>query len=369
MSNFKENLLKQDLFNDYIQSFYKKVENENIIIFGTGSGGINSYKLLEANNLKTQIDFFCDNDIQKHGKELFEIKIISSKSLKKIYNNQLIVITCTAVEQVKKQLLKLGIPKERIIFNDFTYNNLKGNYEFINKNLSEFNDIYNILEDQKSKEVFKNLLNYKISYDTKYLKNIVSDYKKKSLDKEIIKLSKNSVYIDCGSYQGDTLLNYINIFGKDYKKIICIEPNEYNFNILLNEIKEKNIEKVECHKIGLWDKNEILKFNIKGAGSGTISDENGLEINVKKLDDILKNEKQVDLIKMDISGSEKKALLGAQKIIKDYKPILAISVYNKIQDFIEIPKIIKSISSEYKIYFRHYSAENECTTTCYAIRG
>ena len=58
---------------------------------------------------------------------------------------------------------------------------------------------------------------------------------------------------------------------------------------------------------------------------------------------------------MDIEGSEMAALRGADDVIKDQKPKLAISAYHKPADLWEIPHKIKEQYSHYKLYFGHHS--------------
>ena len=58
---------------------------------------------------------------------------------------------------------------------------------------------------------------------------------------------------------------------------------------------------------------------------------------------------------MDIEGSEYNALLGSRRIIREQKPKLAICVYHKPEDIIQIPELILSINNEYRFYIRHYS--------------
>jgi len=58
---------------------------------------------------------------------------------------------------------------------------------------------------------------------------------------------------------------------------------------------------------------------------------------------------------MDIEGSELNALKGAEKVIKKYKPKLAICVYHDIDHFVSIPKYLNEIVPEYKFYLEHHT--------------
>ena len=58
---------------------------------------------------------------------------------------------------------------------------------------------------------------------------------------------------------------------------------------------------------------------------------------------------------MDIEGAEKEALIGCEQIIKAQKPKLAISIYHKPEDIIEIPELILSYCDSYRLFLRHYT--------------
>jgi len=69
---------------------------------------------------------------------------------------------------------------------------------------------------------------------------------------------------------------------------------------------------------------------------------------------------------MDVEGTELEVLKGSEATIKRYRPKLAISVYHKPMDYIDIPLYIKSLVPEYKMYLRHYTSFDG-DTVLYAV--
>ena len=63
----------------------------------------------------------------------------------------------------------------------------------------------------------------------------------------------------------------------------------------------------------------------------------------------------VDYIKFDIEGSEYDAIKGAQNTLRKYHPVLAVSVYHKPDDLIELVSLICEICPGYNLAFRHHS--------------
>ncbi len=69
---------------------------------------------------------------------------------------------------------------------------------------------------------------------------------------------------------------------------------------------------------------------------------------------------------MDIEGAELEALQGAKNTIQRFLPKLAICIYHKPKDIIEIPLYIKKIAPRYNLYLRHYSNFHS-ETVLYAV--
>lgn len=93
-------------------------------------------------------------------------------------------------------------------------------------------------------------------------------------------------------------------------------------------------------------------FCSEATGGSRVSDSGTSSIEVDKIDNLISHDIKVTMIKMDLEGVELEALKGAKAIIKKHKPKLAIAVYHKIDDLIELPKYIQSIVADYNFYLR-----------------
>ncbi|MBQ3904382.1 MAG: FkbM family methyltransferase, partial [Eubacterium sp.] len=62
---------------------------------------------------------------------------------------------------------------------------------------------------------------------------------------------------------------------------------------------------------------------------------------------------RASFIKMDIEGSELKALCGLERTIKKYSPKLYICAYHRNEDLFALPLKVWEYDRDYRIYFRH----------------
>lgn len=174
----------------------------------------------------------------------------------------------------------------------------------------------------------------------------------------IVRLQRGDTIIDCGAYVGDTAEIYMNRLSNECT-VYAIEPYEENYGKLVEKITQKSWQdKVKAFHCAVGEQiyTTVLKYNHSDFGMAiNLSNKAGKEqqtIAIETLDHLF-NQQTISYIKMDIEGEEAKALRGAQKIIRDNHPRLMISGYHKIEDFWEIPEIIWTINSNYKIYVGH----------------
>ena len=73
-----------------------------------------------------------------------------------------------------------------------------------------------------------------------------------------------------------------------------------------------------------------------------------------------------NLIKMDVEGAELLGLMGAQRIMSDFRPRLAISVYHLPDHLWEIPLFIAALGLDYQLYLRSHGHQT-FDTVLYAI--
>lgn len=175
-----------------------------------------------------------------------------------------------------------------------------------------------------------------------------------------IKVEKDDVIIDGGSWTGDTALQFALEAGEK-SKVFAFEFIPNNVMILekslaLNSELNKRIEIIQQP---LWiDSSAKMYFKDNGSGSyismEPMEDPDGV-INTISIDDFVKqkNLDHVDYIKLNIGGVEPLVLEGAKETIKKFKPKLAVTVFHKAENFDAIPRVIHSIMPEYKFYFTH----------------
>lgn len=217
--------------------------------------------------------------------------------------------------------------------------------------LEDLKHLYEKLEDYRSKKLLFGILYNWYDYDFETLKSLMDNTYCHYFDLDIISCS-DEVFVDVGSYIGDTTLDFINSYGsKSYKKIYCYEMTPSTLEQSKKYLKDYSNIIYRCNAVS--DKNETLHMSSnKTSSSANALSEKGEKIEAVSLDDDIKD--KVTMIKMDIEGAEEKALLGAKKHILNDHPKLLISVYHNHEDIWKIPKLIDSICPGYTFYLRFY---------------
>lgn len=236
-----------------------------------------------------------------------------------------------------------------------------GYKNFVQAHKLELNLVKSYLYDDRSKEVFDGIINYRITGEYKHLKNIINQ--PQYFLRDILRPTEHEVFVDCGGYIGDTVMGFIKFVRKKYDWIYMLEPDEANIDKAQRILKKW--DNIDIIPYASYSRKDTMHFN---TGKGVVSSleaDGDVTIPCESLDNLL-GDKRITFIKMDIEGAELESLKGAEKIIKEQKPKLAVCIYHKPEDMYEIPMLIKSYVPQYRIYIRHHHDEWS-ETVLYAV--
>ncbi len=232
------------------------------------------------------------------------------------------------------------------------YNEIYEKAKSLYEHIDDYIWLYNNLSDYSSKKLLFGILNNWYQYDFITLKESMSLNYKHYFDLDIIPYSNNQVFVDVGAYIGDTTQDFINTYN-NYKKIYCYEVTLETMAKLKNNLSKYNNIIYKNKAVSNDNSIMYLKESNINSSANQVDNSGTIEVETVSLDnDILE---KIDIIKMDIEGSEYNALIGCKNHIINDNPTLLISVYHNNEDLWKLPKLIYEYNNNYNFYLRYYS--------------
>ena len=335
-----------DKIEEIKSKFLYGIQGKNPVIFGAGNCGHKIYDLLHGYGIEASC--FCDNKLCGNIDTETGIKIVNPQELKATIDNTIILVSVDGQNvggPIYEQLLSLGFDKEQIrIMNEYFH---WMPFEYLKSNIEKYRKAYQLMDDEFSKRVY--LEKMKNVFLLSDIADIVSSSEEEYFDKNVV-LTEDEVFIDCGGFDGDSAMRFVEQCGGKYRDIIIFEPESCKKEAIQNNMDDN---RYILYQAGVWSTNTKLHFNAMGTVSSYISERGEYTIEAVALDETVYDKKPT-YIKMDVEGAEQEALKGCRKIIQEYKPKLAICIYHKPEDLFEIPAMIKEMNPEYKLYVRQY---------------
>lgn len=302
-------------------------ENAKICIWGAANAGRSIKEELAKYRQDTTVCAFIDS--VKQG-EIDGVKIYKPENMPEIKNNfdYMIISTRSDCTVIDAMLFYYDI-KNYVRISPY----LLKKYQFIPSKISE---ILNFLDSEKDKQLYKDLIEARITGNTEKLKEFVQKEHNITPDRKrtikhytsYINYDAIEVVLEGGMFNGLNTIVFKKLF-KNLKKI-------YAFELIYDKVKNKSIahiidslKELEIIPLALWDR-------------------------------------KIDFIKMDIEGAEMKALKGAEQTLIKFRPQLAISIYHSNNDMQDIPIYLHNILKNYIFKIGQYSPDND-ETILYAI--
>lgn len=359
MNYFNEEDGDQKVCNDLRKSL------KPILLYGCSEYSRIIYNFLEENKIDIEAfvidkqywknDFFIENK---------PVKCIENYPLEK-YN---IVVAFGDVEKSKLLKNNQKLLKSKFYFLWNPYRNCEWDSVYVKNNWNSLVNVYKGLADEKSRKILYELVISKVNRSCSNRLLEVTDNSHHYFNElTYCPDSRNEIFVDCGAYTGDTIIQYVSFTDRKYKKIYAFEPDSG----LMEELR-KNIgcpDNIEIINKGVWKEENILEFNIDGEKTRIDDGIGNAMLPVTTIDMTVQPEEKITFIKMDIEGSELEALEGAAKTISRYMPKLAICCYHKREDIFTLFSYISNFENKemkYNIYLRHHS-NSAYETVLYAL--
>lgn len=219
---------REDETNDYLYKIYSKshifdlekyAKEYRYAICGAGNLGKKTLKALQ--HAGYEVVCFLDNDKHKKGTVVGDVKICSFTEFvcdKTLSENTVVIIDNVRLSDIFfAELFELGFPQERI-------------YK---------------TKDDIVRTAFGNIY----------------------FDLDELKLSDDEVFVDAGSFNGESSIAFINTIGGKYEKNYACEPMSDGYEMCVDSLSKFN--NIELHKVALSNKIGEANFaQTFGGGNG-----------------------------------------------------------------------------------------------------
>ena len=338
---------KQDTWELFNKSMNSNGMKRRLFLFGAGKQGREAYKDIRRYDSSWELISFLDNDVKRYNENIEGIPINSPQYLEQFDAEGYVVLICNDLcGNIAKQLDSLGV---KYYFSKFWMNNpMKDFYEQKDISKSKVKKLLSLVADRESKDIISEIIKKR---EIGFMDYTDLTYKGNEYFSFFHPLEQE-VFIDGGAYDGDTIDDFSIFTHNKFKRVYSFEPDKKNVQKLL--LKPYDRKRIKIFEAALYNKNTEICLQCFDTTycSCVNTGEGGYTVNCIALDELI--HERVTFIKLDIEGSELKALEGAKHIIMRDKPRLAICIYHKLDDLWEIPEFIHALVPEYKLFIRHH---------------
>lgn len=320
-----------------------------IVIYGMGNGADKLISRFDMLGIKYSDIFASDGFVRGHS--FHGIRVKSFSEIKERYEKFIIVLSFASNRKEVVEMLseidskyELYVPDMPVAGEEYF------DKDFYNRNYKSILDAYNLFSDNESKSIFASVINFRLSGKMSYL---TENYTSKEEMYSLIGRTGINVMVDAGAYNGDTAKEGIEYF-ENLSEVIAIEPDRRNFK-KLSLFAENSDVKVTPINAAVWSECKSAYFMDSGNRNSSVSStasykHHNTETELISVDSLKLS--AVDYIKYDVEGAETEALLGSEKTIDEFKPILLVSLYHRSEDIFKIPLYLREAHKGYKAYLR-----------------
>ena len=328
----------------------------SLAIVGAAPEGRRLARICAAEGIR--IDAIVDDDPAKKGLAVGDLPVAPVQTLAELPKSTPIVIASHRVLRVTQRLRDLGfttvVPFAMLqvlapdvfaphMFYDALLDDLWTHH-------SEYQVLRERLADDRSRAVLEAVIGFRRTLDPAVLQPIVTEHDLYAPE-GLFEFADAEVYVDGGSYDGDTIRSFIRRVRGRFADVYAFEPDPVTFAKLTANFRDE--PRVHPIHAGLHSHGGTLRFRDDASRGAIFAADGEIEMPVTTIDTVL-GERPLTYVKMNIEGAEIDALNGGRNVIRRWRPRLAISVYHRASDLWRIPQLVLDLTPDYDLYLRQH---------------
>ena len=319
---------------------YLAAASRPIVMYGMGNGADKILSVFEKYNIRIA-DFFASDEFVR-GHTFHEKRVLSFSEIKEKYDDFIIVLAFGSSRAEVMHLIDAIDGEFELYAPDVPVcGETLFTAAYYQRHYDTFQSAYAAFADDASKEVYANLIRYKLTAKIKYLRAAAS-YKN-----DLLPFSDFQTMIDAGAYVGDTAKDFIDRAAHP-KIVYAIEPDAHSFKRLSKYAGSETRAAVLPFHFCIGDRAGSVSFTASGNRNARIG--GGIELDMRTVDSL--SVQDADYIKYDVEGAELAALYGSKNTISASHPALLISCYHRTEDLFILPQALMRDYPAYSLYLR-----------------
>lgn len=226
--------------------------------------------------------------------------------------------------------------------------------EFLTEHEEALNRFYNELQDEASKACFTSYFESRVNDDPAYMfpcyEGGTGYYQN-----DIFTLGDQETLLDIGACVGNSIWPFVDAVRGSYRAIIALEPEEHNFRLLRENIRDRGIPNVVVRQVCAYDREGFVKFDGE-------QEQGGIQENAEHyrlcpavtLDGLCRElNAGVSILKINFPFSVPQILNGARTLLRERKPKVIIRAGFDETVLMETYEAIKALNPDYRMYLRY----------------
>jgi FkbM family methyltransferase len=328
----------------------------SIAIVGAAVEGQRLAHICKAHNIT--IDAIVDDDPRKSGSAIAGVSVAPVETLTALPKSTPIVVASHRVLQITRRLRDLGfetvvpfallqVLAPQIFPPHMFYDRL---LDDLCIHRAEYQALSERLADDRSRQVLDAVIGFRRTLDPAVLQPLVTEHDLYAPE-GLFEFADNEVYVDGGSYDGDTIRSFVERVHGRFDAVYAFEPDPVTFAKLRDNFRDE--PRVHPVHAGLYSHGGSLRFRDDASRGAIFAADGEIEMPVTTIDEVL-GDRRLTYVKMNIEGAEMDALRGGRNAISKCRPRLALSVYHRASDLWRIPQLVLELNPDYELYLRQH---------------